>query len=88
MKEGSIEHKKLKDVQKEPISLPAGFEWSNIDLKDDKQATEVYELLRDNYVEDSEHTFRFDYPVEFLRWALLIPGYNPDWFVGVRATKG
>ncbi len=56
-------------------------------MKDDKQANEVYELLRDNYVEDSENTFRFDYPVEFLRWALLIPHNNPDWFVGVRVTK-
>jgi glycylpeptide N-tetradecanoyltransferase len=77
----------VKDVPKTPANLPAGFEWSTVDLNDDKQAHEVYELLRENYVEDSEHTFRFDYPVEFLRWALVIPDYNPDWFVGVRASK-
>ena len=77
----------MKDVSKDPIRLPPGFEWSNIDLKDDKQAHEVYELLRDNYVEDSEHTFRFDYPVDFLRWALLVPGYIQDWHLGVRVTK-
>lgn len=47
----------------------------------------MYELLRDNYVEDSEHTFRFDYPVEFLRWALTSPGYKPEWHIGVRASK-
>jgi glycylpeptide N-tetradecanoyltransferase len=65
----------LKDVKKEPYPLPAGFEWSTIDLTNEEQAKEVYVLLRDNYVEDSEHTFRFDYPIDFLRWALLIPGY-------------
>ena len=77
----------MKDVQKEPIKLPDGFEWASVDLADDKQAKEVYELLRDNYVEDSEHTFRFDYPVEFLRWALLVPGYKQDWHLGVRVAK-
>ena len=48
---------------------------------------EVYELLRDNYVEDSESTFRFDYPVEFIRWALAVPGYQKEWHVGVRVSK-
>jgi hypothetical protein len=38
MKEGPLEHKDLKDVAKDPIKLAEGFEWSNIDLKDDKQA--------------------------------------------------
>lgn len=78
---------KQKDIKKEAYALPAGFEWSVIDLSNDEQAQEVYTLLRDNYVEDSEHTFRFDYPVEFLRWALQIPGYIQDWHLGVRATS-
>ena len=77
----------MSEVAKEGLSLPAGFEWSTIDLGDDKQAQEVYELLRDNYVEDSENTFRFDYPIDFLRWALMIPEYFKEWHVGVRATK-
>jgi glycylpeptide N-tetradecanoyltransferase len=47
----------------------------------------VYTLLKENYVEDSEASFRFDYPVEFLRWALLVPGYVQDWHVGIRVTK-
>lgn len=47
----------------------------------------MYDLLRNNYVEDSENTFRFDYPIEFLKWALLIPHYVPDWFVGVRGGQ-
>lgn len=38
-------------------------------------------------MEDSEHTFRFDYPIEFLRWALLVPGYKQEWHLGVRVVK-
>ena len=87
LKDGPIEHKNVKDVQQDPVKLPDGFEWASVDLNDDKQAREVYELLRDNYVEDSEHTFRFDYPVEFLRWALLVPGYKQEWHLGVRVAK-
>jgi hypothetical protein len=34
-KEGEIEHKELKNVQKEPFALPAGFEWTTIDIADD-----------------------------------------------------
>ena len=44
-------------------------------------------MLRENYVEDSESTFRFDYPIEFIRWALAVPGYNKEWHVGVRVSK-
>lgn len=66
----------MKNVKKEPYNLPDGFEWSTIDLTNDEEAKEVYLLLRDNYVEDSENTFRFDYQVDFLRWALLVPGYK------------
>jgi glycylpeptide N-tetradecanoyltransferase len=31
-------------------------------------------------------SIRFDYSVEFLRWALTPPGYLIDWHVGVRNT--
>ena len=86
-KEGEIEHREVKDVPKEPYSLPSGFEWTTIDIQDEEQVKELYELLRDNYVEDSEGTFRFDYPIEFIRWALGVPGYNKEWHVGVRVSK-
>jgi hypothetical protein len=51
-----------------------GFEWDAVDMTDAKQNTEVYELLRDNYVEDDGAMFRFEYAKEFLAWALLAPG--------------
>ena len=47
----------------------------------------MYTLLTENYVEDKEHTFRFDYSVDFIRWALLVPGYRQDWHIGVRISK-
>lgn len=31
---------------------------------------QVYTLLKENYVEDDDNMFRFDYSIDFLRWAL------------------
>lgn len=35
-------------------------------------------------MEDTEGKFRFDYSIDFLRWALNPPGFNADWVIGVR----
>lgn len=86
-KEGEIEKGKLAEVKQEPYSIPAGYEWSDIDLNDEVQLNEVYELLRDHYVEDSDHMFRFDYQKEFLKWALQPPKQYSDWVCGVRVEK-
>mmetsp|Transcript_1459 Transcript_1459/g.2397 ORF Transcript_1459/g.2397 Transcript_1459/m.2397 type:complete len:500 (-) Transcript_1459:434-1933(-) len=77
----------LADIRKEPLNMPCGFEWCSFDIMDPVQAEEVYVLLRDNYVEDDECTFRFDYSIPFLQWALTQPGYLPEWHVGVRNAK-
>ena len=45
-----------------------------MDMKADKDAKEVYTLLNENYVEDDDNMFRFDYSINFLRWALMPPG--------------
>lgn len=79
-----FEVKTIEDVRKEPFPLIDSFEWSNIDVKNDSQLEEVYRLLNENYVEDVESMFRFDYSREFLRWALLPPGWESTWHVGVR----
>ena len=86
-KEGEIEKGKVDEVRKEPYNLPTGYSWSDIDLENEEQLNEVYELLRDHYVEDSDHMFRFDYQKEFLKWAILPPKQNPDWILGVRGGK-
>jgi len=77
----------LADIRTEALNMPAGFEWKPFDITDPIQAQEVYVLLRDNYVEDDDCTFRFDYSIGFLQWALTQPGYLQDWHVGVRNVK-
>lgn len=74
-------------VRQEPYNMPAGFEWSDIDVNDPAQLLELYNLLTENYVEDDDCQFRFDYSVEFLKWALTPPGFMPQLHVGVRSSK-
>merc|ERR1719357_1637492 len=74
-------------LRHQPYSLPQGFEWDTLNLDDPLVLKELYVLLNENYVEDDDNMFRFDYSPEFLRWALLPPGFLKEWHVGVRATK-
>ena len=60
------EKKKVKDIRAEPLDIPAGFRWCNVNIEDDKECAEVYDLLTQNYVEDDDNMFRFDYSVKFL----------------------
>ncbi|KAE8449446.1 glycylpeptide N-tetradecanoyltransferase [Mollisiaceae sp. DMI_Dod_QoI] len=73
-------------VPKEPGPLVDGFEWVTMDLLNDEELEEVFQLLYGHYVEDDEAMFRFNYSKSFLRWALLSPGWTKDWHVGVRAS--
>ena len=79
-----IEVKEVSDVSTDGIPLPSPYEWCTVDLQDDNQALEVYNLLTNHYVEDTDGKFRFDYSIDFLKWALNPPDHNPDWIVGVR----
>lgn len=63
------------------------FSWCTVDLQDEAQLKELYQLLNENYVEDDDNMFRFDYAPEFLKWALMPPGWLPQWHVGVRVVK-
>ena len=47
----------------------------------------MYELLKENYVEDAMKKFRFKYSKEFLVWALTGPGYIKEWHIGLRVQK-
>ncbi|KAH0785518.1 glycylpeptide N-tetradecanoyltransferase 1-like [Histomonas meleagridis] len=71
-----------------PASLPSGYTWCTIDINDDQQLQEVYKFLSLNYVEASDHRFRFLLPASLIKWALLVPGYIQDWFIGVRTKTG
>ncbi|ORZ15800.1 acyl-CoA N-acyltransferase [Absidia repens] len=74
-------------VSKELTALPKEFEWCELDMTIEKDAKELYDLLTLNYVEDDEAQFRFDYSVNFLKWALQPPNWRKDWLVGVRVAS-
>lgn len=82
--EGPVEVVTLDKVQREPYSIATSFEWWTPKISDDGDLQQIYELLRDNYVEDSGSMFRFNYSKDFLKWALAPPGYIHDWHVAVR----
>ncbi|KAI8590264.1 acyl-CoA N-acyltransferase [Geranomyces variabilis] len=85
---GPIEgDKAIEDIRQTPYPLPKDFQWSLIDIEDDKEAKELYELLSLNYVEDDDAMFRFDYSAAFLKWALQPPGWKKPWHIGVRVTS-
>ncbi|KAF2203147.1 N-myristoyl transferase [Delitschia confertaspora ATCC 74209] len=84
--DGEIKKIDVEKVSKEPSQMYPGFEWVTMDLKDEKQLEEVYDLLSNHYVEDTEAMFRFKYSPSFLNWALKAPGWRKEWHVGVRAT--
>ena len=85
--EGQIKVIDPAKVPKEPPPMLEGFEWVTMNLLDEKEMQEVYDLLTGHYVEDEEAMFRFNYSLSFLKWALKSPGWRKEWHVGVRATK-
>lgn len=85
--EGPLRTQKVEDVPKEPAPLISGFEWVTMDLTNDDEIKEVYELLNGHYVEDDEAMFRFNYSPSILRWAMMPPGWKKEYHVGVRASQ-
>ncbi|KZF26226.1 Glycylpeptide N-tetradecanoyltransferase [Xylona heveae TC161] len=87
VEEGPIKIIDPEKVPSDPAPLIEGFEWVTMDLNDEKELEEVYDLLTYHYVEDDEAMFRFNYSASFFGWALKSPGWTKDWHVGVRATQ-
>ncbi|KAF2785811.1 N-myristoyl transferase [Melanomma pulvis-pyrius CBS 109.77] len=84
--DGPIKEIDLDKVDKNPSPMYPGFEWVTMDLEEESQLEEVYDLLTNHYVEDQEAMFRFRYSPSFLNWALKAPGWRKEWHVGVRAS--
>ncbi|KMS93855.1 hypothetical protein BVRB_027260, partial [Beta vulgaris subsp. vulgaris] len=76
--------KTVDDVRATPYALPDAYEWYDVDMTDEGEVDQVYDLLTKNYVEDNDAMFRFDYSRDFLRWALMPPGFRRDWHPAVR----
>lgn len=67
-KEGPFKEIDIELVRKEPYPMADGFEWVTMDLMNDDELKEVFELLYGHYVEDDEAMFRFNYSKSFLKW--------------------
>ena len=68
IEEGPFKIVDLELVPKEPGPLIDGFEWVTMDIMNDAELKEVWELLNGHYVEDDEAMFRFNYSIPFLKW--------------------
>ena len=67
MEEGPLDANITIDkVSTEPLPLPNDFEWVVIDLN--SRMNELYEFLKDNYVENVQLGFRFEYSMAILKW--------------------
>ncbi|TFB06968.1 Glycylpeptide N-tetradecanoyltransferase [Trichoderma ghanense] len=87
VEEGPLKIQTVDEIPKEPAPLVAGFEWVEMDLTNDDEIKEIYELLNGHYVEDDEAMFRFNYGPGILKWAMMPPGWAKHYHVGVRATQ-
>lgn len=50
--EGPIHQPSPEEIRTTEYGMPAGFEWSNVNVTDDAERLELYDLLANNYVED------------------------------------
>lgn len=66
--QGPIKIIKPDEVSKTPDPLLEGFEWCTLDLTNETELRELYELLNNHYVEDDNAMFRFSYSQSFLHW--------------------
>lgn len=82
-----VPNKPREEIRDTPYTMPAGFEWSDVDVSQLHERDEVYELLAANYVEDDDCLFRFEYSRNFLEWALTPPGSRGDFLLGVRSSS-
>jgi len=83
-----IPNKPMEDLRQTPYNMPKGYLWADIDISNEAEKNQVYDLLNKNYVEDDDCMFRFDYSHEFLKWALTPPGFQSSLHLGVRSESG
>lgn len=70
--EGPIKRIDPEKVSKEPDRLIEGFEWTTLDLNEEEQLQELWDLLTNHYVEDDNAMFRFRYSKSFLHWYVFL----------------
>ena len=78
-----IKDNNIENVQKEPYTLPEGFEWKDVDLDASNDMDKLYEFLKSNYIGDESHLFGTDYSKDWLKWYLSPPEMDKEWLVSV-----
>src|SRR5271167_4864913 len=68
--EGPIKMINSDQVPKEPDPLFHGLEWTTLDLQNENELQELYNLLTNHYVEDNNSMFRLNYSTDFLNWCV------------------
>lgn len=76
--EGPIKVINPEEVPKEPSPLIEGFEWVTLDLMNDEEVAELYDLLSNHYVEDDNAMFRFNYSRAFIHWYVFLQDQELD----------
>ena len=84
-KEGEIIAFKAEEQAKEPLPLPAGFEFDTFDVNDDVTCADICAFIEEHYVESAD--FRVIYSIEKFRWALMTLGWVKDYHMLVRNSK-
>ena len=77
-----ITDNKIENEQKEPYSLPEGYEWGDIDLSKSNELDKLFEFLKTNYVHDDSSLFGTEYSKEFLKWYFSFPN-SKKWLISV-----
>lgn len=67
--------------------LPPEFEWCTMNIFDKQSLHMIYQLLKNNYVQDIHHKYQLEYSEEFLKWVLTSPNYNESLHLGLIYKK-
>lgn len=86
-KKGQIVVYDVEKVSKDPINLPEGFVWKNIDINDDLSTDEVCIFMNQHYIEDDEGKVRMYYNREQVRYTVQSPGFIQELHFCVRNAK-
>ncbi|KAI8901504.1 acyl-CoA N-acyltransferase [Globomyces pollinis-pini] len=76
----------LTDLDLKPQNIE-GFNCTILDLNDEVQLTELHLLLLHHYVSHSQSGIKLNYSKEFIKWSLMIPGYNKEFHIALRDLK-
>lgn len=75
------------NIPNKDMEIPGNpsLQWVTLNIAENKdELSELVFLLQEHYVEDEGNNLRFAYSEGFLKWALMVPGWNPKLHLGIR----